>query len=159
MPSTPARVIERYCGTMSEPAPCVFIVDDDQGVRSFQCSRRADALKAWVAWQRHGTQGLGALYDRLCATTHAIWEAVSAHPSFAALHEPACNILCFRHIAAPADRLRAAWNASGEGWISLTTLDGAPALRITVMNPFTTPADGERLLAGLDALATRLPDA
>ena len=43
----------------------------DQGVRSFQCSRRGDALKLWVAWQRHGTEGLGALYDHLCETTAA----------------------------------------------------------------------------------------
>lgn len=125
----------------------------DQGVRSFQCSRRADALKVWVAWQRYGTRGLAHLYDRLCATTRSIHDAVVVHPRFEALHEPACNILCFRHVAVPADRLRPDWNASGEGWITLTTLDGEPALRITVMNPLTTPADGERMLAGLDRLA------
>ena len=43
----------------------------DQGVRSFQCSRRADALKLWVALQRHGADGIGRLYDHLCDTTLA----------------------------------------------------------------------------------------
>ena len=70
----------------------------DQGVRSFQCSRRADALKVWIAWQRYGTEGFAAVYDHLCATTHAIWERVVEHPSFEAMHEPECNILCFRHV-------------------------------------------------------------
>ena len=43
----------------------------DQGLRSFQCSRRADALKVWVALQRYGADGIGALYDRLCDTARA----------------------------------------------------------------------------------------
>ena len=50
----------------------------DQGVRSFQCSRRADALKVWIAWQRYGTEGFAAVYDHLCATTRAIWERVAS---------------------------------------------------------------------------------
>ena len=38
----------------------------DQGLRSFTCSRRIDALKVWVAIQRYGASGLGALYEHLC---------------------------------------------------------------------------------------------
>src|SRR6185295_8169998 len=30
----------------------------DQGVRSFQCSRRADVLKLWVVLQRYGRKGI-----------------------------------------------------------------------------------------------------
>ena len=52
----------------------------DQGVRSFQCSRRGDALKLWVAWQRYGTDGLGALYDHLCETTAAFHDAGRGAP-------------------------------------------------------------------------------
>ena len=33
----------------------------DQGLRSFTCSRRIDAFKVWVAIQRYGAAGLGAL--------------------------------------------------------------------------------------------------
>ena len=117
----------------------------DQGVRSFQCSRRADALKVWIAWQRYGTEGFAAVYDHLCATTHAIWERVVEHPSFEPMHEPECNILCFRHVGDDDlnARLRPAYNATGEGWITLTRLEDQPVLRITVMNPRTTD-DGRR---------------
>ena len=127
----------------------------DQGVRSFQCSRRADALKVWIAWQRYGTEGFAAVYDHLCATTHAIWERVVEHPSFEAMHEPECNILCFRHVGDDDlnARLRPAYNATGEGWITLTRLEGHPVLRITVMNPLTTEADGARMLDGVARLA------
>ena len=130
----------------------------DQGVRSFQCSRRGDSLKLWIAWQRYGTEGFAAVYDHLCATTHAIWERVAEHPSFESLHEPECNILCFRHVGDDDlnARLRPAYNATGEGWITLTRLEDHPVLRITVMNPLTTEADGARMLDGVARLASSL---
>ncbi|MBK8002853.1 MAG: pyridoxal-dependent decarboxylase [Gemmatimonadetes bacterium] len=139
----------------------------DQGVRSFQCSRRADALKLWVALERYGTRAIGALYDRLCATTQALHAQVLAHPSFAAVHAPASNILCFRYVGRPGraspapeeearlDRvnfeLRQRYNRSGEGWITTTVLGGRRVLRCTLMNPRTTAAHLERLLTGLAA--------
>ncbi len=121
----------------------------DQGRRSFQCSRRGDALRLWVAWQRVGTEGFAALYDGLCATTREIYAAVCEHPQFVPVHEPECNILCFRSNAGDDAARRAAYNASGAGYITLTTLDGLPTLRITVMNPLTTVADGVAMLTAL----------
>jgi L-2,4-diaminobutyrate decarboxylase len=138
----------------------------DQGVRSFQCSRRVDAVKVWVALQRYGASGLGTLYDRLCATAHALHAAVARRPDLETLHQPESNILCFRfrgdgsHDAAALDalnlRLREAFNRSGEGWITTTLLRGRRVLRCTVMNPSTTPADVERVLDGLVALGRTL---
>jgi L-2,4-diaminobutyrate decarboxylase len=139
----------------------------DQGVRSFQCSRRADALKLWVALERYGTRAFGALYDRLCATAAALHAQVEAHPAFQAMHVPESNILCFRYVGRPgrtssapgeAERLdrvnfelRQRYNRSGEGWITTTVLNGRRVLRCTVMNPRTTEAHLERLLTGLAA--------
>jgi L-2,4-diaminobutyrate decarboxylase len=130
----------------------------DQGVRSFQCSRRADALKAWVAFQRYGADGLGALYDRLCALAGSLHDRLAAHPAFEVLHAPESNILCFRHAAGERDpavldarnaRLRARYNRSGEGWITSTVLGGRRVLRVTVMNPRTTEAHLDALVDGL----------
>ncbi len=55
----------------SQRAPYLFHDGDgervwDQGIRSFQCSRRLDALKVWAALQRHGADAFGILYDHLC---------------------------------------------------------------------------------------------
>ena len=139
----------------------------DQGVRSFQCSRRVDALKAWVAFQRYGADGLGALYDRLCALAAALHARLAAHPAFAVRHAPESNILCFRYVgeAGGADgrgaghaldglnaRIRARYNASGAGWITSTVLDGERVLRVTVMNPRTTEAHLAALVDGLAAV-------
>jgi L-2,4-diaminobutyrate decarboxylase len=141
----------------------------DQGVRSVQCSRRLDAVKVWVALQRYGADGLGAVYDRLCSTAGILHERVAARPDFEALHAPESNILCFRYVgpgrldAGRLDRLnlelREAYNRSGDGWITTTVLGGRRVLRVTVMNPRTSGADMDRLLARLATLGAGLADA
>lgn len=121
-------------------APYLFHAADgarspDQGPRSFQCSRRMDVLKVWVALQRYGADGIGDLYDGLCATARALFDAVRSRTDFEAQNEPESNILCFRWVgdgSLGAERLdalnlalREAFNRSGEGWITTTLLGGA----------------------------------
>ncbi len=139
----------------------------DQGIRSAQCSRRADVLKLWVALQRYGADGIGALYDHLCSVTRGMYEEIERRPRLEALHEPSCNILCFRwvgdgtHSATSLDAvnraLRERYNASGHGWITATDLDGRRVLRVTIMNPRTTALHCREILdaivAGGDAIA------
>jgi L-2,4-diaminobutyrate decarboxylase len=138
----------------------------DQGRRSFQCSRRLDAFKVWVALQRHGATGLAALYDHLCATAQRLHRALLSRPQFVALHEPESNIVCFRYIgdrSLPDERLdalnlalRTACNEGGDGWITTTLLGGRRVLRVTVMNPRTSEGDLGRVLEGLSRLAEQL---
>lgn len=140
--------------------------DWNLGTRSFQCSRRADVLKLWVALQRYGSDGIGRVYDHLCDVTRALYAAIGARPDFEALHEPESNILCFRYLGdgtlddAAIDalnrELRARYNRSGRGWITLTVLDGRPVLRVTLMNHRTRVRHIESLLDGLAAEAALL---
>ncbi len=48
----------------------------DSGDRTFQCARRIDVLKAWLAWKTHGDEGFAARIDHAVAmgthTRHAI---------------------------------------------------------------------------------------
>ena len=140
----------------------------DQGRRSFLCSRRADVLKLWVALQRYGADGIAALFDDLCETTRALHREIAIRPEFEAIHEPECNILCFRYLG-PASELHQArlrqggsqemdalnaavrdrYNRSGKGWITTTVLDGQRVLRVTVMNPRTRPEHVRRMLDGV----------
>ena len=153
-------------GAFAQQAPYLFHGakgggerDWDQGKRSFLCSRRADVLKLWVALQRHGADGFGALYDRLCDTALLLQETLVAHPDFTPLHVPESNILCFRWTGggplgederdARNLAIRDRYNRSGDGWITTTILDGRRVLRVTVMNPRTTPAHVLRLVEGL----------
>ncbi len=157
--------------SFAQRAPYLFHARDgsrawDQGPRSFQCSRRMDVLKVWVALQRYGAEGLGALYDHLVATARALHAAIGRRSDFEALHEPEANILCFRWVgdrSLDADRLdalnlrlREEFNRSGEGWITTTLLGGKRVLRVTVMNPRTTARHVEGVLDGLGRLGERL---
>jgi len=171
-------------GAFAQQAPYLFADRDgalpatrtrprvlDQGVRSFQCSRRADVLKVWFAIQRYGSSGLGRIYDHLCATARLLYDAIEEHPEFENIHEPESNILCFRYVGHAAssasgqtDReraridainreLRPRYNREGTGWITATVLEGRPVLRVTMMNPRTAAVHVGALLDGLVAQA------
>jgi glutamate/tyrosine decarboxylase-like PLP-dependent enzyme len=149
----------------SQHAPYLFHAPQgerawDQGTRSFLCSRRADAIKVWVAMQRYGMAGMAALYDRLCESASSLHELIDARGDYVAMHEPETNILCFRWIGDGSldddtlDRInldvRTRYNRAGHGWITTTVLGERRVLRVTVMNPRTTRA---HLAAMLDELA------
>ncbi len=160
------RLLQR---AYAQSAPYLFQGDEDgrawdQGVRSFMCSRRADAIKLWVALQRHGADGLAALHDALVATTRVLWEEIGVREDFVAAHEPESNILCFRWVGARSfddaeldernRTLRDRYNRSGHGWITTTVLDGRRWLRVTIMNPRTRREHVRALLQGLAREAT-----
>jgi L-2,4-diaminobutyrate decarboxylase len=155
----------------SQRAPYLFHGGDgervwDQGVRSFMCSRRADVFKLWVSFQRYGTRGLGALYDRLCEVTTAMHDLLAAHPSFEVMHVPECNILCFRWVGdgTMSDdeldvfnrELRERYNRSGAGWVTATNLAGRRVLRVTIMNPRTGVREVQEIVEGLARSAEKL---
>ena len=145
----------------------------DQGIRSFQCSRRADVLKLWAVMQRFGSNGLGRLHDHLCNNARLLYEAIQERDDFEALHEPESNILCFRYLGSggKASRentekidalnreLRPLYNKKGTGWITATVLNNRPVLRVTMMNPRTDSTHVHALLEGLATQAKTLSSA
>jgi L-2,4-diaminobutyrate decarboxylase len=158
-------------GAFAQQAPYLFKNSDaartaDQGVRSFQCSRRADALKLWVALQRYGARGIGQLYDHLCETTQTLHAMLLGRDDFEPLHQPESNILCFRYLGRGGlsdksvdelnSALRPSFNKNRSGWITSTVLDGRPVLRVTLMNTRTGPEHLRALLSGLSDEAARL---
>jgi L-2,4-diaminobutyrate decarboxylase len=167
-------------GAFAQQAPYLFHAGKstriiDQGIRSFQCSRRADVLKLWFAIHRFGANGLGRLYDHLCDTARLLYDAIEERGDFENLHEPESNILCFRYLggdrklrrqkSSPAEtkridalnrELRPLYNREGTGWITATVLDGRPVLRVTMMNPRTGPEHVRALLDGLVAKAKEI---
>jgi glutamate/tyrosine decarboxylase-like PLP-dependent enzyme len=138
----------------------------DQGVRSFQCSRRADVLKLWVVLQRLGRRGIADLHDHLCDLAALVRSELAKHPEFEVLHEPDSNILCFRYLGTAGDddetldatnrEIRERYNRSGAGWITGTLLDGRRVLRVTMMNPRSTPTHIRALVDGLLAIGAEV---
>ncbi len=136
---------------------------------SFEGTRRWRALKLWMSWKHLGTDGfarlieanddLAALLARRCAESDD-FEAIPAVPEL--------SVVCFRHLPggraaalglAPAeldahqDRLQAALEESGDGWLTTTRLRSATYLRAGIVNYLSTEADIDRLLATLRRLA------
>jgi L-2,4-diaminobutyrate decarboxylase len=160
LPLSAGMLLVREGGALTaafaQQAPYLFhgggTASPDLGTRSFQCSRRADVVKLWVALQRLGADGIGALYDHLCGLTRTLYDLLAEHPErFELPHQPESNILCFRVRGSDEEnlRLREAFNRSGQGWITTTVLAGRRVLRVTVMNPRTGRAQLVRLLQGL----------
>jgi L-2,4-diaminobutyrate decarboxylase len=133
----------------------------DAGRMTLQCSRRFDALKLWVCLRIYGADGLAEMMETTVRVTGALYARLEAADDFEPVHRPQANILCFRHLpAAVAGRadaevdafqaaLRERYNASGEGWITATVLNGRRVLRVTLINPATGETHLDRLLAGL----------
>ena len=115
-------------------------------------------LQVWVAPQRPGANGIGALCDHLCALTVRLHAMLGERPPFETIHTAESNILCFRQRADDAvnQESRTRYDRSGRGWITATELDCRTRSRVTIMNLRTTEGRLERLLDGLEAEATAL---
>lgn len=83
---------------------------------------------------------------------------LSEAADFEPLHAPDFNILCFRwrpagvmdaDLDAAQERARRNLVESGDAWVSMATLRGMRALRVTIINPATGADD---LAAILDAI-------
>lgn len=140
----------------------------DAGRRTLQCSRRFDALKLWVSLRHYGVEYFADLVERTVANTERLYDMLRAAPDFEPEHAPESNILCFRHLPPAIARgtpaaidayqgaLREAYNASGQGWITTTVLNGRRVLRVTLMNPRTEESHLVRLLDGLRGVGAEL---
>ena len=136
------------------------------GSRSFMASRRSDVLKVWIALQRYGTDGLGALYDHLCRLTQILYELINERDEFESFHVPECNILCFRYVGnqslAPTElnrvnrQLRTNFLSSGRGFIATYINEDRCLLRVTLMNPLTKVDHLNQMLDDLNQLGQEL---
>jgi aromatic-L-amino-acid decarboxylase len=135
----------------------------------FEGTRRFRGLKLWASWKHLGTRGLGRLVERnLDIAAHLAARCADADDLEAYPSEPELSVVCFRHLPGGAnaaaelspavldahqDRLAADLEASGDGWLSTTTLLGRTYLRAGIVNYLTTESDIDRLLATLRRLA------
>jgi L-2,4-diaminobutyrate decarboxylase len=132
--------------------------DFDAIGKSLQCTRRLDALKLWACWQAYGRRAFGEWGERCVAAAAAFHHHLAQHPDFAPVHEPACNIVCFRahhpaggHVDAFHDAIRAKLLEHGRGWVVLTTYRGQRLLRTAWMNPTQGEPEALALVGALAA--------
>jgi L-2,4-diaminobutyrate decarboxylase len=138
----------------------------DAGLATAECTRKGHTVALWAFWSTFGTAATAAIVDHLVATTHAFYDDMRASPDFVPVHEPECNILCFRHIpealrsvspevlSRHQQTLYQKLVADGRHFLSATMLDGEWVLRVTVMNPLTTCTHLQALLSRSRELAS-----
>ena len=135
-------------------------------------TRRWRALKLWLSWKHLGTRGLGRLVEMNVDMAAYLAGRIAASEDFEAVPaEPDLSVVCFRHlprghdgadeagriaIDTHQDRLQAALEARGQGFLTTTRLRGRTWLRAGILNYMTRPADIDRLLDELRRLARDL---
>jgi L-2,4-diaminobutyrate decarboxylase len=128
--------------------------------RSLDTSRRFDALKVLVSLRAVGRRQLGAMVEHLFALAQHAAEAVRAQPQLELVAAPQTVTVVFRWRGPSADAVNAAVQrdllASGRAVVGRTRIDGAEALKLTLMNPATTRADVEALVALVAEEAARV---
>jgi len=153
--------------TFRQDAPYLFdpsapgLAEYDSGLRTIECTKRAVAYGLWGVWSLFGPRLFADMVDITFDLGKALYEKLSAAPDFEPVHEPECNIVVFRHVPdslrdAPPERLgqfqlelRRKLIESGEFYIVSTNIDGVGALRVTIINPLTTPGHLDQLLDAL----------
>jgi len=132
--------------------------EHDLGLRTVECTRPIEAWKLWLSFQLYGARGLGELVTQKIDLAREFAARIKSQPDFELATNPACNILCFRHLPADARaQSRAALNehqanirrrviASGKFYLVQTRIDEKLYLRCTLMNAHTTAPDLARLL-------------
>jgi L-2,4-diaminobutyrate decarboxylase len=147
-----------------QDAPYLFdpaapgVAEFDSALRTVECTKRAAVFGLWGVWSLFGPQLFADLVDVTFAMGRVLYEKLSSTPDFTALYEPQCNIVVFRHVPdalrgtppEAVDRfqleLRRRVIESGEFYIVSTRVDGLGALRVTIINPLTTPEHLDQLL-------------
>jgi glutamate/tyrosine decarboxylase-like PLP-dependent enzyme len=125
-------------------------------------SRRARGFAVYAALRSLGRRGVADLVDRCCAHARRFADRLRAIDGIEVLNDVVLDQVLVR-FAPPGDdgdgasaaalthRIIDAVQASGECWMSGTTWQGGPAMRISVVNWRTTEADVDRSVRAIEA--------
>jgi L-2,4-diaminobutyrate decarboxylase len=158
---------EHRYAAFQQDAPYLFdpsapgIADYDSALRTIECTKRAAVFGLWGVWSLFGPQLFADMVDVTFDLGRTLHDKLEAAPDFVPLHRPECNIVAFRHVPeamrdASAEELgrfqlelRREIIESGDFYLVPTQAGGVGALRVTLINPLTTPADLDDLLDAL----------
>ena len=148
----------------------------DSGDRTFQCARRIDVLKLWLAWKHHGDAGFAALIDHAVAMadyargriadsngefvevtggfTNVVfaWVPPNLRPlelDPSSIREMDPQIKAELHDLAP--KIKAQMQAAGTAMVGFQPIEELNTFRLLFMNPAVTEAD-------IDAIVDRISE-
>ena len=143
----------------------------DSGDRTFQCARRIDVLKLWLAWKHHGDDGFAAridhavdMADRVRARirqsdgefvevagtfTNVVFGWIPPQLRPLPLHPASIRSLpsdIRQQLHALAPKIKAQMQTEGTAMMGFQPIEGLNTFRVLFMNPTVTPADVDALL-------------
>ncbi|WP_217630395.1 pyridoxal phosphate-dependent decarboxylase family protein [Nocardioides exalbidus] len=120
-----------------------------------QLGRRFRAIKLWAVLRTYGVSGLREHVRHGIALAGHVADLVAGDDRFEMVTEPALSLVVFRLRAGDEQTLAAmeAVNASGEAYLSHTTVNGVAAIRLAVGSWRTTLADVDRTWRALQEAA------
>ena len=122
-----------------------------------QLGRRFRAVKLWAVLRTYGLEGLRHHVRSGIALAAHVADLVAADDRFELVTEPSLSLVVFRLRAGDEQTMAAmeTVNASGEAYLSHTTVDGRAAMRLAVGSWRTTEADVDRTWRAIQAAAAQ----
>lgn len=143
----------------------------DSGDRTFQCARRVDVLKLWLAWNHHGDKGFAARVDHAVEmANHARRRIAASNGEFAPVAGSFTNVVfawippALRPLALSPEEIRtlppavhrelhrappaikARMQTEGTAMVGFQPIGGLNTFRLLFMNPTVDKADVDALL-------------
>ena len=166
------REPERLAACFSTGADYLFQPDKqfgewDSGDRTFQCGRRVDALKLWLAWKTRGDAGFAARIDHAVAMTDFARLLIDASDDeFATIVDTGFTNIVFAWVPPElrpldlgslseadrsrlhrlAPRVKARMQSEGTALLGFQPVHGLNTFRLLVMNPTVSTRDVEAVL-------------
>ncbi|MDF2978231.1 MAG: Pyridoxal-dependent decarboxylase [Actinomycetospora sp.] len=146
-------------GALTTSAAYIGFGELDPSSRVPESSRRARATPVYAALRSLGRRGVADLVERCCTLARQAADELGRHPEIEVLNAVELNQVLFRPRHGDARELADAVQRDGTCWIGTSVWDGRPALRLSVSNWSTTPADvtrsTDRVLALVEAAGQR----
>lgn len=146
--------------------------DYDSGDRTFQCARRIDVLKLWLAWKHHGDSGFAARVDHAVdMANHARKRVDDSDGEFATVVSGSfTNVVLgwvpprlrpmelgpgsiaemspevFEELHAIPPKVKAQMQANGTAMVGYQPIAGLNTFRLLFMNPAVSTSDVDALL-------------
>lgn len=119
---------------------------------SIGLTRRARGLPFWFSLAANGSHAYTQAVEKTLAITKLAASAIINHPHLELLMDPILSIVAFKRIGwvkADYDQWSKKLLADQIGFVTPSSHEGEPILRFAIVNPWTTLADIEIILATL----------
>jgi L-2,4-diaminobutyrate decarboxylase len=137
----------------------------NSGKRTFECTKLMMSVKIYAILKTYGEGIFAENVDTLHDLADTFVHILNANTAFELAVNPQSNIVCFRYVGKGIEPekynsinsvIRQKLLEGGRFYIVKTTLRDKLYLRVSLMNPLTTPDDLEALLAEIEKIAEEI---